>query len=60
MTQEELVLQYFREAELRASDIDRLLGLPSGKSHAIIVNWWKSKKEKSEAAEKGAGRGRNK
>lgn len=46
MTQREVVLQYFREAELTPSAIDALLRLPKGRSHELIVGWWQEQKKK--------------
>ena len=45
MTQREVVLQYFREAELTPSAIDALLRLPKGRAHDLIVEWWQDQKK---------------
>lgn len=45
MTQREVVLQYFREAELTPSAIDALLRLPKGRAHDLIVEWWQAQKK---------------
>ena len=45
MTQREVVLQYFREAELTPSAIDELLRLPKGRAHDLIVTWWQDQVE---------------
>ena len=45
MTQREVVLQYFREAELTPSAIDELLRLTKGRAHDLIVSWWQDQVE---------------
>lgn len=47
MTTQEVVLQYFREAELPPSAIDNLLGIPRGRSHDLIVCWWAEDKARA-------------
>lgn len=51
MTQREVVLQYFREAELTPSAIDALLRLPKGRSHELIVGWWQEQKKSAKEIE---------
>ena len=47
MTTQEVVLEYFREAELAPSAIDALLKLPKGRAHELIVSWWFDDKERA-------------
>lgn len=46
MTQTELIMEHFREASLPPSAIDRLLGLPRGRSRATVVASWREEKER--------------
>ena len=54
MTQRELILERFREAELAPSAIDRLLGLARGTARRTIVQWWDEQRKKKASA-KGEG-----
>lgn len=47
MTTQDVVLEYFREAELAPSAIDALLKLPKGRSHDLIVSHWAEDKERA-------------
>lgn len=47
MTTLEVVLSYFREAQLSPSAIDRVLNLPAGRAHDLIVGWWWEDKERA-------------
>lgn len=53
MTQLQVVLEYFCEAHLAPSAIDRLLKLPKGKAHELIVGWWADCREGKPRAPKG-------